>query len=201
MKLFPITCLLSLIAFPALATDYNYNPSQRDNYFGARLHKNSNIAFRFEEPNSDGTTLRDDGFGIGLYIGNRLTDHVKVEFETLYNGGKEGKYGSDFSFNIWSNMLNIYVYQKIEEAVEPYVGIGLGVSGIWGNINGAYDLSKSTADMSWAAMLGVNFALNSRIDLNIGLKYQNYGDLEIAETSTEIDGTEFYISAAYKFGI
>ena len=98
-------------------------------------------------------------------------------------------------------MLNVYVYQQIEGAVEPYIGLGIGVSGIWGNIDGLHNISNETADMSWSAMIGVNFALNNRVDLNLGLKYQNYGDLDIGDASTEIDGTEFYISAAYKFGL
>lgn len=193
--------LLCLTTIPAFANDYDYNPAQRDNYVGIRLHKNDNIAFDFKPDNADATTLRDDGFGIGLYIGNRLTEHVKIEFETLYNGGREKQYGTDFNFNIWSNMLNVYVYQQFEGAIEPYAGLGVGVSGIWGKVNGAYDMSNATADMSWAAMIGINFALNNRIDLNLGLKYQNYGDINMENTSTELDGTEFYISAAYKFGL
>lgn len=197
MKLPTIVSLMSIITLPAFATNYDYNPSNRDNYAGIRLHKNDNIAFMFEDSN----TLRDDGFGFGLYVGNRLSEHVKLEFETLYNGGKDNKYGTDFNFNIWSNMLNVYIYQQIEGAIEPYAGIGIGVSGIWGNVSGIYDVSESTADMSWSAMIGVNFALNNRVDLNLGLKYQNYGDIKLNETSIEIDGTEFYISAAYKFGI
>lgn len=195
--------VISLLALPAFANDYDYYNStpKRDNYVGIRMHKNDNIAFRFEPEDTDGTTLRDDGFGIGLYIGNRLTDHIKIEFETLYNGGKEGKYNNDFEFNIWSNMLNVYVYQQYGGAVEPYAGLGIGVSGIWGHVNGAYNMSDATADMSWSAMIGVNFALNNRVDLNLGLKYQNYGDIKMENTSTELDGTEFYIGAAYKFGL
>lgn len=196
-----ITAVLSILALPAFANGYDYNSTQRDNYVGMRLHKNNNIAFRLETSEDTGTTVRDDGFGIGLYVGNRLTNHVKIEFETLYNGGSQEKYGKDFGFNIWSNMLNVYLYQQIEGAVEPYAGLGIGVSGIWGNIDGLRNISNETADMSWSAMIGVNFALNSRIDLNLGLKYQNYGDLELGGASTEIDGTEFYISAAYKFGL
>jgi opacity protein-like surface antigen len=46
-------------------------------------------------------------------------------------------------------------------------------------------MSDATADMSWSAMVGVNFALNQRIDLNLGLKYQNYGDIDM----TNGDGT------------
>lgn len=196
-----ITAALCILTLPAFANNYGYSSDQRDNYVGMRLHKNDNIAFRLETQENTGTTVRDDGFGVGLYIGNRLTNHVKIEFETLYNGGNQEKYGKDFSFNIWSNMLNVYVYQQIEGAVEPYIGLGIGVSGIWGNIDGLYNTSNETADMSWSAMIGVNFALNNRVDLNLGLKYQNYGDLDIGDASTEIDGTEFYISAAYKFGL
>ena len=205
-----IAVMLAFCALPAFANyDYNYSydgTPRRDTYVGFRVHKNENIAFRFEPENSEGTTLRDDGFGIGINVGNRLTDNVKIEFETAYTGGRASKYGNDFDFDIWSNMLNVYVYKQFGGAVEPYGGFGIGISGIWGNVDGAMNMSDSTADMSWAAMIGVNFALNARIDLNIGLKYQNYGDIEMRTdddvvTSTEIDGTEFYIGAVYKFGL
>lgn len=201
--------MFCLVAMPAFADDYGYGYNttpRRDNYVGVRLHKNENIAFRFEPDGGDGTTLRDDGFGIGLVVGNRLTNHIKVEFETAYTGGGEQKYGTDYDFDVWSNMLNIYLYQQFGGAVEPYAGLGIGVAGIWGSANGTYNMSDATADMSWSAMVGVNFALNQRIDLNLGLKYQNYGDIDMTNgdgthTTTEIDATEFYIGAAYKFGL
>ncbi len=203
MKKLPIfiTCMIALPAIADNYYDYDYNSPQRDNYVGIRLHKNDNIAFRFEPDNGNSTTLRDDGFGIGLYVGNRLTEYIKIEFETAYTGGGQKKYNSDFNFNLWSNMLNVYIYKQFGGAVEPYVGLGVGVSGIWGKENGVYNVSDATADMSWSAMIGVNFALNNRIDLNLGLKYQNYGDIDMGHTSTEIDATEFYIGAAYKFGL
>ena len=100
-----------------------------------------------------------------------------------------------------------YVYQQFGGAVEPYAGLGVGIAGLWGSATGAgIDASDATADLSWSAMVGVNFALNSRVDLNIGLKYQNYGDLDMKDDthghiSTEVDATELYIGAAYKFGI
>lgn len=193
-----VLCMITAPAFANSYDYYDYNTPQRDNYVGARLHKNDNIAFQVEPNEGNGTTLRDDGFGLGIYVGNRLTDHIKIEFETLYNGGHEKKYDKDYRFNIWSNMLNVYFYQQFGGAVEPYAGLGVGVSGIWGKID---ELSDSTADMSWAVMIGVNFALNNRIDLNLGVKYQNYGDIEIGKAPIEVDATEFYIGAAYKFGL
>lgn len=208
------TLLLCLISVPAFADDwygdYNYGYSsgvQRDTYVGVRLHQNKHIAFGYEVLDGGNTTLKDDGIGIGLTFGNRLTNHVKVEFETLYTKGKERKYDTDFNFDVWANMLNVYIYQQFDGAVEPYAGIGIGIAGLWGSVNGAgLNMSDSTADMAWAAMLGVNFALNERIDLNVGVKYQNYGDIEHKNgdntyASTEIDATEIYIGASYKFSL
>ncbi len=204
-----ILCLLSI---PAFAEDWyedkNYTSTpKRDTYVGFRLHQNKHIAFGYEINDGANMTLKDDSFGVGLTVGNRLTNHVKIEFETLYTNGKERKYDTDFNFDIWANMLNVYIYQQFDGAVEPYAGIGIGLAGLWGNVNGGgLDMSESTADMTWSLMLGVNFALNDRIDLNVGVKYQNYGDLDFnnngeAYASTEIDATEIYIGASYKFGL
>lgn len=211
-----LSCLFSL---PAVAEDwydyeedydYSYDYSdeiKRDTYVGVRLHQNKNLSVYFESENNFNTTIRDDNFGIGLTFGNRLTDHVKLEFETAYTNGKENKYNTDFKFNIWSNMLNMHLYQQFGGAVEPYAGIGLGIAGLWGNVeNSTFYAKNETADLSWAVMVGINFALNNRIDLNIGAKYQNYGDLELtgsngSHSKAEIDSTEIYIGAAYKFSL
>lgn len=204
MKRYLLITICTII-LPTLAyAEDSYNA--RDTYVGVRVHKNDSIAFMMEPDNGDGVTLRDDGFGVGLTIGNRLTQNVKIEFETAYTNGKDSDVGNDFEFHVWSNMLNVYVYQQFGGAVEPYVGFGIGVSGLWGKSHGLYDLSDATADLSWSLMLGVNFALNDYIDLNLGLKYQNYGDMDMTNDAgyhnyTEIDATEIYIGAAYKFGL
>lgn len=207
---------LCLMAVPALADEYGYGydnygygydtTPRRDTYVGMRIHKNENIAFRVESDGWDGTTIRDDRFGFGIVVGNRLTDHIKIEFESEYTYGGGKKYGTEYDFDIWSNMLNVYLYQQFGGAVEPYAGLGIGMSGLWGDMGGAMNMSDATADMSWGAMIGVNFALNTRIDLNLGIKYQNYGDLDMQDdngntASIEVDGTEFYIGAVYKFGL
>jgi len=204
-KLFAIMTAL-FMTVPAMANEYGGQTPQRDNYVGVRLHKNDNLAFGVEPENGDGFKVRDDSFGFGLIVGNRLTDFLKLEFETEYTYANKSKNGNNYNFDVWSNMLNVYLYKQFGGAVEPYAGLGVGVSGIWGSVDGALDMSDATADMSWAAMIGVNFALNERIDLNLGVKYQNYGDLEMTDAAgnhynIEVDGTEFYIGAAYKFGL
>ena len=158
------------MTMPAMANEYGGQAPRRDNYVGVRLHKNDNLAFGVEPENGDGFKVRDDSFGFGLIVGNRLTDFLKLEFETEYTYANKSKNGNDYNFDVWSNMLNVYLYKQFGGAVEPYAGLGVGVSGIWGSV------------------------------------YQNYGDLEMTDAAgnhynIEVDGTEFYIGAAYKFGL
>ena len=225
MKKISLALLCALISCPVLANDYGeeydepfdtetyttYESSStssaenRDTYAGIRIHRNEHIAVTFDRDDNSDTTIRDNNFGFGLNIGNRLTDNVKIEFETMYTGLSESRHATDFDYDIWSNMLNIYLFKNYGPAVEPYVGLGVGLSGIWGDINGAWTgnkkLSDCEFDLSFALTAGVNFSLNKYVDLNLGLRYVDYGDIEHKNAITKIDATEIYIGAAYKFGI
>lgn len=220
MKKTSLLLLAALIATPALANDYDdeygtyYDDEdtytsydapkseKRDTYAGFRIHRNEHISFKYDQHGNSDTTIRDDNFGFGLNIGNRLTDYVKLEFETAYTGTSTEKHDTDFDYDIWSNMLNVYIYKNFGGAVEPYFGVGMGASGIWSDINGAWGKhSDSGFELSFAAMAGVNFALNKYVDLNLGLRYIDYGKLGHHNATTHIDATEIYIGAAYKFGL
>ena len=209
--------LAIMVAMPAMANDYwdeeyDYNTSieattRHDNYVGIRLHKNENIAFKYDINGAGHTTFSKDNWGFGAVVGNRLSDHVKVEFETMYTGAKYTKRNTDFDFDVWANMFNVYLFQEYAGAIAPYAGLGIGFASIWGDVNATYGhLSDSVFDLSYSAMIGVNFALNDRIDLNLGVKYQYYGEVEhkmhgTEYATTDVDATEFYFGAVYKFGI
>ena len=213
MKKISVLLLCALIATPAIATDYDDDyetyddesvsysapkSEKRDTYVGFRIHRNEHIVYKYKVDDGIDTKVRDNNFGIGLNIGNRLTDNVKIEFETMYTGESESKNGNTFDYDIWSNMLNMYLFKNYGGAVEPYVGIGVGFTGIWGDVAGSKD---SAFDLSFALMGGVNFALNKYVDLNLGVRYIDYGTVEHSTAKTDIDATEIYIGAAYKFGI
>lgn len=198
-----------LFLAPVWANDYynaDYN-EQKDTYVGIRIHKNESLSLKYEAEGIDGFRLREDNFGIGAVAGNRLSDNVKVEFETAYNGMKELGNNTTLSVDVWANMFNVYMFQQFDGAVEPYAGLGIGFAAIWGSVNAPYvALSDSVFDLSFQIMLGVNFALNDRVDLNLGLKYQYYGEVEFKQNSAEVatidvDGTEFYFGAVYKFSL
>lgn len=214
-----------LVVSPAIANDFYYAeyvspdaeymspapastvPIVRDNYVGLRLHKNERISYSFDVRNGSGTTLKNDNVGFGAFVGNRLTDFAKIEFETMYTGLDDTKRNLDLNFDIWANMVNVYLFRTYGGSVEPYAGIGLGFSTIWADVGGwGFDASDTTFDLSYSLMAGVNFALNDRVDLNLGFKYIKYGDADHKTSAgtfatTDIDATEFYLGAAYKFGL
>lgn len=207
-NLFAVVFSLLFLA-PVWANDYynaDYN-EQKDTYVGIRIHKNESLSLKYEAEGIDGFRLREDNFGIGAVAGNRLSDNVKVEFETAYNGMKELGNNTTLSVDVWANMFNVYMFQQFDGAVEPYAGLGIGFAAIWGSVNAPYvALSDSVFDLSFQIMLGVNFALNDRVDLNLGLKYQYYGEVEFKQNNAEVatidvDGTEFYFGAVYKFSL
>jgi opacity protein-like surface antigen len=208
--IFALACLTTI---PAIAQDVwdddyeSYAKDMRhDNYVGVRLHKNENILYAYDIHGQGGDKVRKDNLGFGAVVGNRLTDHIKIEFETMYTGAKQTKRDTEFDFDVWANMLNIYAFQEYQDAVAPYVGLGIGLTGIWADINSTSypKLTDSVLDLSFSAMIGVNLALNSRVDLNMGFKYQYYGEVEHIKDNrevavTDVDATEFYIGASYKF--
>ena len=209
-----IFILATILAAPAFADAYDsydgYIDSysvRRDNYVGIRVHKNERIAFKYDIHDGGNSTIRKDNFGFGAVVGNRLNNFVKVEFETMYTGADQTKRQTKYDYDVWANMLNVYLFQEYADTVAPYIGLGIGFATIWGDVDAPYGhLSDSVFDLSYSAMVGVNFALNDRIDLNLGIKYQYYGEVEHelngAEYAiTDVDATEFYFGAVYKFGL
>lgn len=210
--------LATLIAMPAMANDYGeYDgygdaytadcpvcdcgaalASARDNYVGFRIYKNEHSAYSYNLSNGHKEKEKRDNFGFGTTMGNRLTSHVRVEYETLYMGAQYSKNDKDFEYDIWANMLNAYLFHEFDRAVAPYVGVGLGLTGIWGEIDGELD---NAFDLSYQAMVGVLFTLNPRIDLEVGFKYVNFGKVEHTRGVTKVDATQIYVGATYKFGL
>lgn len=185
--------------------EYSTPTASRDNYAGIRVHKNEQIAFKYDIHDAGNTTLRDDNWGFGAVIGNRLSNHVKIEFETMYTGLSQNKRGANYEFDVWANMLNVYLFQEYADAIAPYAGMGIGFASIWGDVDNP-SMSDSVFDLSYSAMIGVSFALNNRVDLNLGVKYQYYGKLEHNHNGkeyaiTDVDATEFYFGAVYKFDL
>lgn len=170
----------------------------RDNYTGVRVYKNEHAAYSYNLSNGHKEKYKKDNFGFGTTVGNNLTDFLRVEYETLYMGAQYTKYDTNFEYDIWANMLNAYLLWDFDNAVAPYAAAGLGLTGIWGEIDGDLD---NAFDLSYQVMVGVLFHLNSRIDLDVGFKYINFGRVEHTRGVSKVDATQLYLGLAYKFGL
>lgn len=202
MKKLAYLAILTLLSTPTFAYS-----DRHETYAGLRIHKNENIAFEYDIHGASDTTVRRDNFGMGAIIGNRLSDNISVEFESSYTGTEHKYSTTSFNYDVWANMFNVYLFHEFSDAIAPYAGLGIGFASIWGDIHTPYaTLSDSAFDLSYQVMLGVNFALNNRIDLNLGIKYQYYGEIEHKLhgnefATTTASATEFYFGAAYKFSL
>lgn len=169
-----------------------------ETYVGLRVYKNEHSEFRYAFPNGHHDNYKNDNFGFGTTFGNRLTNYARVEYETLYMGSDYSKDGTDYEYDLWANFLNGYLFYNFDDAVAPYIGLGLGLTGIWGEVGGELD---SSFDLSYQAMVGIMFELNNRIGIDVGFKYANFGRVEHTNAVTKVDTTQVYIGASYKFGI
>lgn len=174
------------------------NNDRYDNYTGFRLYKNEHAAYAYTYPNGHHDELKRDNFGFGTVLGNRLTDFLRVEYETLYMGSSKNSDDHDFDYDIWANLFNAYLFYEFDGAVAPYAGAGIGLTGIWGEVDGELD---NAFDLSYQFMVGVWFDLNNRIAVDVGFKYVNYGNVEHKYTVSKVDATQLYIGASYKFGM
>lgn len=172
--------------------------ASRDTYAGFRIYKNEHSAFSYSHSGGHKIKGTRDNFGFGTTMGNQLAPYLRVEYETLYMGAEYRKSGRDFEYDIWSNLLNAYLMKNYDGVVAPYIGAGLGLTAIWGEIDGRLD---NAFDLSYQAMVGVLFTLNSRIDLDVGFKYVNFGRVEHRHGTTRVDATQLYVGATYKFGL
>lgn len=170
----------------------------RDNYAGFRIYKNEHAAYSYNLSNGHKEKYKKDNWGFGTTVGNNLTEYLRVEYETLYMGAQYSKNDKDFEYDIWANMLNAYLLYDLDGAAAPYAGLGLGLTGIWGEIDGELD---NAFDLSYQAMVGILFRLNSRIDLDLGFKYVNFGKVEHDRGVSKVDATQIYLGATYKFGL
>lgn len=156
----------------------------------------------------------DNGLGAALAIGYDFSSKFDLNFRTeleyaFYskakstkshfipdneNGGEYAKLKSEI--NISTLFVNVYYDFKNHTNFTPYVGAGLGIAfvGLAGSIFGGeedeyYVFSKnSNNNFAWNIGLGVGYAFNERISLDLGYRYSQLGDVTSKITSTDEDG-------------
>lgn len=104
--------------------------------------------------------------------------------------------------------LNGYFDIKLPNITKlrPYVGGGIGYSWLTGTqiinvgahlFDGKY--SKKDKDWGWNVGLGLAYQLNQNIDLTLGYRYENLGEVKEQGVSTELKNNKLSLGARYTF--
>ena len=165
-------------------------------YAGVRVYQNARAVYAYTPIGGVREKDAKDNLGFGTTMGLRFNKWLRGEYETLYMGAQYTAEDQSFEYDIWANMLNGYLYWEFQHTVAPYIGGGVGLTAIWGSING--ELSNAT-DISYQGLIGVLFELGPHIELEVGYKYINFGKISHSGGTTRVDETQFYLGAIYRF--
>jgi opacity protein-like surface antigen len=202
-KILPALLLATILPLSVLAD----KPAEtNDGYIGLKIHKNANMAINMSTNTGASGKVKEGPFGIGVNFGSKIGDFARIEGEIGYGGGiRVESYGETDTFTASSAMFNGYLEYEVLKGFSPYIGAGLGLGLITGELDAygyAINIFEAAATLSYQIMLGANFALSDKFDINVGFKYQDYGQLEMGVYSTkfkfDVDATEFYAGFAYK---
>lgn len=169
-----------------------------NSYAGARVYQNARAEYAFNPIGAPREKTRKDNMGFGTTMGLRFNKFLRGEYETLYMGAQFSANAQSFEYDIWANMFNGYLYWDFAHDVAPYIGGGVGLTAMWGAIDG--HMSNATK-ISSQALVGILFELSEHIELELGFKYINFGKISHPGGDTRIDATQFYLGAIYRFGV
>ena len=183
--------------------------AEKKYFVGLRWHKNAAMSFDFQYASGGNVESRDKQSGIGFNFGQKVNDYFKYEFETSITSTEFMWSDERDTYTVWANMLNGYLGKKFSNGIEPYIGVGFGFSGINSVLDiYAYNLyiQDFEFDFSWQVMIGANFEINNRLDVNAGMKYHDYGTvnhnyMNMKVAHTDITAVGFYAGAVYKFNL
>lgn len=104
--------------------------------------------------------------------------------------------------------LNGYYDIKLPNTTKwkPYVGAGIGYSWLKGTekinsgvpfLDGSY--TEKDKDWSWNIGLGIGYELNQNIDLTLGYRYENLGEIKDSGTTMELKNQKVSLGLRYTF--
>lgn len=156
-------------------------------------------------------------FGLGLLGGYDLYPRhaLPMRFELEYMPRSEFDYSSrigstsiDADISVSTLFLNAYYDFHVGGLFTPYVGLGLGnayhttdarVSGWYGNYGG----EDESSDLAWNIGAGVGLRASSRLVLDLGLRYVDYGTAKYKDRGNsvraELAGSEMLVGLRYEF--
>lgn len=179
-----------------------YTPKNYNSYIAGRLLYMPAEILSDDEDSID----LDAGFGASFALGAKI-DNFRIEGEMKYTGGSEYTdsgygYELDITNSRFSIMLNGYYDFYLPNNFGIYVGggLGLGANFLKSDLTDeyGYTVSDKVKDTLFVYQLGlgVSYALNNKVSLDLGYKY---GGTSETEDEFTIANHEISMGVRYEF--
>ncbi len=175
-----------LTAISAIIPFASANAMNKTNFVSLNILPTSS----FEIRGGGGKTLNTFDIGGSVEYGRVINEWFKASIEL---GARSGEFYPTMFFDNYNATINGYFYTTLADQFQPFVAVGIGASA--NDMYNTMAFVDTETDFTYSVKAGMNVIVNNYLDLHMGVKYQNYGELE----GSAIDFTDVFFGASYKF--
>ena len=143
------------------------------------------------------------GFGFDFLMGYKFPFfRIGGEIGLMGGGAELPEENETDKFNVMTFMPHVFLELDNPERVMPYVGVaaGFGIfSMTYENTITENSVSKTGGGFTYALMLGLRVALTNDTELNLGYRYQDYGNVKLSVYDNKLTGHSLTLGLAFKF--
>ena len=153
----------------------------------------------------------DSGLALGVAVGYRLANNIRIEGEVAYQKNdfdKVSALGVDFDLtgdvSNLAFLLNSYYDFANESAFTPFISVGIGFANVEVNdMNvpglGTPEYSDDDTVFAYQVGAGVGYAVNDKVSLDVKYRYFATSDLEFDTTEVEYSSHNVYAGIRVAF--
>lgn len=149
--------------------------------------------------------FKDNVFGGSLEVGAKL-DQFRVGLEGYYNDKMEDKIIGILPVEGETKGFFLNGYWDIPlpdvKQVKPYIGAGIGYSWLKETLKETPFNDKASIkdkDWGWNVGFGVGYALNEKVDLTLGYRYEDLGKIKDYDSKTDFTNHKVSFGVRYTF--
>jgi OmpA-OmpF porin, OOP family len=184
-------------------------------YFAGYMGLNNLPSMDFTESSvpASGSVKFDNSLSFAGALGIRMSKNFRLEGEISYsksdldridiNGAGSFKAGG--SMTQWLGLANVYYDFNVPWRVQPFIGAGLGMAFVDGDVTDisgfSADSSGSTTALAWQLGFGAKYRMSPDLALSAGYRWLDTSDLDFGSYSIDYGNHEFRVGIEYDLPI
>jgi len=210
-KILTIACCATLLSISSVASAQGLYVSGK---LGLAIANDSDISdpdLSAAYPGAGVSIEYDSGLALAGAIGTGFSNNVRIEIELAYQkndldkitanvsipgvGSGSGSLGLDGDVSSIAGLLNGYYDFKNTSAFTPFISGGIGMANVEFD---AYGSSDDDTVFAYQVGLGIGYAINEKVSLD--LKYRYFGTADLEFDTTEVEYSSHNIYAGVRIG-